>query len=416
VLLSPTRPTSDRRNVAVLAASLFALAAGEELWLAYMPAYLTALGASGLAVGLYGSSRDLLDSLYQYPGGWLADRYGRRRALMVFTALATAGYALSAAATTWPVVLLGTVGVMAWKAGAFPTTFAVIGDAVPRDRRSAAFAVQSVLVRVPRVISAPLGGLLIASLGILLGIRVCLAFTVLVGAAMLVVQRRHFADTPRPAKPVASGALRTLSPPLRRLLAAECLVRIGEGIAASFIVLYVTQVRETAVFDYGVLYAVQQSVAIALYLPAGRLADLTGRRPLVAATFLFFAAFPLAVRLAGSYPALVAAFVIGGLKEFGEPARKSLIVDLAPDDRRASAVGSYYAIRNLLVVPAGVLGGLLWQRSPELPLLTAFAVSSLGLATFLLIGDRERNGAGPSDGPVTFSPRAPTRPRPDGRS
>lgn len=62
------------RNVAVLAASLFGLALGEELWQAYIPAYLTALGASGLIVGLFGSCKDLLDgSVYQYPGGWLAE-------------------------------------------------------------------------------------------------------------------------------------------------------------------------------------------------------------------------------------------------------------------------------------------------------------------------------------------------------
>src|SRR5918994_728988 len=114
-----------RRNVGVLAASIFGLGLGEELWQAYMPAYLTALGAGGMAVGLFGSAKDLLDSLYQYPGGLL--------------------------------------GVMAWKAGAFPTTFAVIGDSLPRDRRATAFSVQSILVRVPRVIGAPLGGLAIAS-------------------------------------------------------------------------------------------------------------------------------------------------------------------------------------------------------------------------------------------------------------
>ena len=391
-MLTTSTPASQtgKRNVAVLAGSLFILAAGEELWLAYMPAYLTALGASGLVVGLYGSSRDLLDSLYQYPGGWLADRFGRRRALMVFTAVATMGYAVCALAPSWPLVLLGVVGVMAWKAGAFPTTFAVIGDAVPRDRRSAAFAVQSVLVRVPRVVSAPIGGLVIASLGILAGVRFACALTAAFGAAMLLVQHRQFSETATPAADAAMPrvTIRTLAPELRQLLVADCLVRIGEGIAASFIILYVTQVQRVAVFDYGVLYAVQQAIAIAFYLPAGRLADATGRRPLVALTFLFFAAFPLAVRLADSYPTLLLAFVIGGLKEFGEPARKSLIVDLAPDDRRASAVGAYYGIRNLLVVPAGLLGGLLWQQSPQLPLTVACVVSTIGMVVFLLASMR----------------------------
>ena len=85
------------RNVTVLAASLFALALDEELWQAYIPAYLTALGASGLIVGLFGSCKDLLDGIYQYPGGWLADRIGPA-SLLFFTAAALAGYACYAMA------------------------------------------------------------------------------------------------------------------------------------------------------------------------------------------------------------------------------------------------------------------------------------------------------------------------------
>ncbi len=382
------------RNVAVLAASLFGLALGEELWQAYMPAYLSALGASGLVVGLFGSSRDLLDGLYQYPGGWLADRVGRRRALMIFTTLAFAGYTTYAAARSWPVVFAGLIGVMAWKAGAFPTTFAVIGDSLPRERRAVAFSVQSVLVRVPRLIGAPVGGLLIASLGILAGVRAALLVTLLLALGVLVVQSYGYREDRAPSPPGRPDRLRAvvagMPRPLRRLLAADCLVRIGEGVATSFIVLFVLQVRHLSAADYGVLYAVQQAVAIAFYLPGGRIADRAGRGPLVALTFVFFALFPLAVRFATSFPALVAAFCLGGLKEIGEPARKSLIVDLAPGHQRGRTVGAYYAIRNLLVVPAGIVGGLLWQHAPTLPLDAAFAVGTLGTAIFALTSMRNR--------------------------
>jgi MFS family permease len=139
-----------------------------------------------------------------------------------------------------------------------------------------------------------------------------------------------------------------------------------------------------------VLYAVQQTVAIISYLPGGRIADRSGRWPVIAATFVFFAAFPLAVRLATGYAALLGAFAVGGLKEIGEPARKSLIVDLSPEGRTASAVGLYYAIRNALVVPAGLAGGLLWQRAPHLPLETASIVSVAGLVVFLISAYRQR--------------------------
>jgi MFS family permease len=130
-------------------------------------------------------------------------------------------------------------------------------------------------------------------------------------------------------------------------------------------------------------------VSIIFYLPGGRLADRIGRTPLVTMTFVFFALFPLAVRLALTFPALVAAFCLGGLKEIGEPARKSLIVDLAPDDERARTVGVYYAIRNLVVVPAGIIGGVLWQQGPTRPLEAAFAIGSIGLVVFVLTGLRD---------------------------
>jgi MFS family permease len=376
------------RNVAVLAASLFGLALGEELWQPYVPVYLTALGASGVVVGLFGSLKDLLDGIYQYPGGWLADRIGRRRALLLFTAVAMAGYIVYAVATTWPAVFVGLFGVMAWKAGAFPTTFAIIGDSLPRERRAVAFGVQSVLVRVPRVVGAPIGGLLIASLGAIAGIRVAVIVTVALAIVVLAVQRYGFLEPAHLRSTEDSSNVRSLygalPAPMKRLLLADCIVRIGDGIATSFIVLFVTMNLHYSPSDYGVLYAVQQAVAILLYVPAGRLADFTGRRPLVMLTFVFFAAFPLSVRMASTFPALLAAFVIGGLKEFGEPARKSLIVDLAPDHLRGRAVGVYYGIRNLLVVPAGLIGGLLWQRSPAWPLEAAAVVAAIGTAAFAL--------------------------------
>jgi MFS family permease len=282
---------------------------------------------------------------------------------------------------------------MAWKSGAFPTTFAVIGDSLPPDRRATAFSVQSVLVRVPRVIGAPAGGLLIAGFGLVAGIRLSLMVTLALALVVLAVQYYGYRENRAAAERGGSGGARTIfsnmPAPLTRLLTADCLVRIGEGIAASFIILFVTQVRHFSAAEYGLFYAVQQSVAIAFYVPGGKLADMTGRSPIVALTFVFFAAFPLAVRFASTTPALLGAFVIGGLKEIGEPARKSLIVDLAPDAQRARTVGVYYTIRNFLVAPAGLVGGLLWQRAPQLPLDVAFAVSLIGLVVFVLSSRRD---------------------------
>src|SRR5215467_15257963 len=83
---------SLERNVSLASAAVFILGLGEELWKKFVPKYLEALGASTPVIGLYGTAEDLFDALYQYPGGWLADRVGRRRAFLVFVAIASAGY------------------------------------------------------------------------------------------------------------------------------------------------------------------------------------------------------------------------------------------------------------------------------------------------------------------------------------
>lgn len=100
------------------------------------------------------------------------------------------------------------------------------------------------------------------------------------------------------------------------------------------------------------------------------------------ATFLAFSLFPLAVAWASGFGTLVAAFVIGGLREIGEPARKALIVDLAEPHLRARSVGLYYLIRSLAVSPAALVGGALWVIAPRLPFLAAAAVGVVGTIVF----------------------------------
>src|SRR6185312_12841018 len=92
------------RNTGAVAAAMFLQGCGEHLWRRFLPKYLQALGAPIAAIGLFGTAEDLLDGIYQYPGGWLADRYGRRRALEIVLILAVAGYAVYAVAPRWPTV------------------------------------------------------------------------------------------------------------------------------------------------------------------------------------------------------------------------------------------------------------------------------------------------------------------------
>lgn len=130
------------------------------------------------------------------------------------------------------------------------------------------------------------------------------------------------------------------------------------------------------------------ATSIAAYLPAARLADRYGRKPFVVATFVCFSIFPLSVALSDNFAALVVAFVIGGLRELGEPARKAMIVDLADPSRRGRTVGLYYLTRSLSITPAAVVGGLLWKLNPAIPFFVACAIGLAGTLIFVLTVER----------------------------
>src|SRR5882757_7048430 len=147
-------------------------------------------------------------------------------------------------------------------------------------------------------------------------------------------------------------------------------------------ILYVTNVAGFSIAWYGTLIAIQMSTSILVYLPAGKIADRIGRKPFVIATFLSFALFPLTVMLASSFAFLVMAFVVGGLREIGEPARKAMIVDFAQDNVRARSVGLYYLVRSLSITPAAAIGGLLWKIAPEVPFVTAGIIGLIGTVVF----------------------------------
>jgi MFS family permease len=381
------------RNTASVVAAMFLMALGENLWRRFIPKYLESLGAPVVAIGAYGSAEDLFDGLYQYPGGWVGDQYGRRRAMLLFVSLAAVGYSIIAIAPVWPVVFLGLVFVMCWTSMASPTLFAVVGDALPRERRSVGFSVQAILRRVPVLVAPTLGGLVIVAQGVRNGVRTGLAVSIVLAGTTLLVVRRMRLEAPGTATSGAIGDVwRSLPMPLRRLLLADVFIRTCDAMVDVFLVLYAVNVVGVRPPEFGLLIGVQMATVILCSLPAARLADRLGRKPFVIATFLAFTCFPLAVVAAHSFAGLVLAFVVGGLREIGEPARKALILEFVRPDVRARGVGLYYLIRSVAIAPAATVGGLLWKVTPGLPFLMAGAIGLVGTALFAFTVEERHAG------------------------
>jgi MFS family permease len=233
----------------------------------------------------------------------------------------------------------------------------------------------SLVKRIPMSLGPVLGGLMIGVFGEVLGVRLAFAVALALAVVSLFVQERLLPkDAGRGSAPNTrgSGVMKHLPPPLRRLLVADILVRFCEQIPYAFVVIWCVHMKGVSAFEFGLLTTIEMATSVLVYVPVAYLADRGTKKPYVVATFGFFTLFPLVLLFSHTFWALAAAFVIRGLKEFGEPTRKALIMDLAPEGKKASAFGVYYLLRDVVVSVAAFGGALLWDSSALAQLAASF--------------------------------------------
>src|SRR5205814_6657609 len=179
------------------------------------------------------------------------------------------------------------------------------------------------------------------------------------------------------------GVWRSFETGLKRLLVSDIFIRTCEGMADVLVIIYVTNVLRISVARFGTLLAILFLTTLIIYVPAAKAADRVGRLPFIIATFCAFALYPLAIVSARDFGGLVIAFIIGGLREIGEPARKAMILDFAQPQLRARSVGLYYLLRSLAITPAAAIGGLLWKVTPQTPFVIAGIFGVAGVFIFV---------------------------------
>ncbi|HEX5133169.1 MAG TPA: MFS transporter [Candidatus Krumholzibacteria bacterium] len=390
-----------RSTVGVLAMVVL-VGMGEHMAERFLPIYIIALGGSALAIGLLQAMDNLLSALYSFPGGYLSDRLGTRAALLIFNLIAMAGFALVILIPAWQAVLAGAVLFISWSAISLPATISLLYKVLPAHKRTMGVSMHSLVRRIPMALGPLLGGFFIAAWGETTGVRYAFVAALLMAGVALVLQRWLIEDdAPTATAPAAERdprkLLRLMNPAMQRLLVTDILIRFCEQIPYAFVVVWCmkTIAAPVTAVQFGVLTTIEMATAALVYIPVARLADRGHKKPYVLITFGFFTLFPLALLYCRSFPWLVAAFVLRGLKEFGEPTRKSLIMDLAPEPHKAGMFGLYYLLRDVVVSVAALGGAFLWQMSPEANLLTAFGFGLIGTVGFAIFGqDLSRNQAG----------------------
>ncbi|WP_121822458.1 MFS transporter [Halostella salina] len=418
---------SLERDVLVLSVAMFAFSLGFQMTNRFLPEYIVALGASGFVVGLFGTVGNVISAVYPYPGGAVSDRIGSRYALTAFGLLSTLGFGVwfvaprvgtvsvgGVAVEPWVWIFVGLFLAQAWKSFGLGASFAVVKQATDPSRLAEGFASTETFRRTAFLVGPVLAAALIGlHPAFTVSFQYVLAVAVLFGVLGTAVQHVLYDASSDSIGDSFEGVdriltdLREMPAELKPLLVGDTLVRFANGMVYVFFVLVVTQIfevgLETTVSVGGLSYAVDLSpeaffgyllgvemlVALLVMAPAAKAAERVGLKPVVALGFAVYAVFPVVLIYAPATPtALVAVFAFSGLRFAGLPSHKALIVGPAEQGTGGRVTGTYYLLRNTIVIPSAALGGYLWDFvSPEVAFTVAAAIGVVGTGYFLAFGE-----------------------------
>ena len=351
-----------------------------------LPLFLTrVIGASALSLGIIEGIADAANSALKVGSGWLADRTGAPKRIVI------AGYGLSSAAR--PLIAV---------AAAWPQVLGIrfvdrLGKGIrgaPRDAMLAGFAPEGSRGRVygfHRAMDhagAVVGPLIAAAFLFFYpgAYRTLFALTIVPGAVVMLILLRV---PEQPAPPPATLPADAPAPGRERLprsfyhlMGIILLFSLGNATDA-FLLLRLSDVGVPA-FWIPLLWSGLHVVKVLSSVAGGALSDVAGRRTMIGAGWLCYAAVYAGFGMFTSPAAVIGLFLAYGLY-FGltEGVEKAWVADLAPVSVRGTAFGIYNAVLGAGTLAASLLFGVLWTRVS--PAAAFYTGASLAVAATLLL-------------------------------
>lgn len=370
--------------VLALGAVSFLTDLASEMIYPLLPVFLaTTLGAGAVALGVVEGAAESTAALLKLASGWWSDRLRRRKPLVV------AGYALASAvrpliglATSAGQVLAIRVTDRVGKGLRSSPRDALITDAVDPAVRGRAFGFHRAADHAGALLGPLVAFALLQWAG--MELRELFLWAVVPGAlavAMVIFgvreepRRRPAPAPPEPAaspeSDVEAGADRLAGSPGATLtrhlpgrfwtfLAVIFVFTLGNATDA-FLLLRATELG-VPVALVPILWAALHLVKAAASTPGGALSDRLGRRPLIVAGWLLYAAVYAGFVFAAKAWHVWALFLVYGVY-YGltEGAERALVADLVGAERRGAAFGWYHLAVGVGALPASILFGWLWS-------------------------------------------------------
>jgi MFS family permease len=391
-----------RGNYLVLIISWILMDFAGELPGTYYADYIIQLGGSATIIGLISLVSMLCLASVQFPGGYLADKYGRRWLVSTLTFGVALSYVFYAFAPSWHLIMIG-AAIQNLCLLYQPALMSMMADSLPPEKRGMGFSILNLIMSVSTTPAPILALFLVSRFGSETGMRIAYIIVTAFFMVAATVRLKLTESMKETSKVSLRDVVRSYPESLKQgirvwkkvhrstlfLFFSTVIMRISFAMIGGLFLIYAFYVLQIGGTPQPLIYsseldpALQQArtlwgfVMVALFLtmiimsfPIGKTLDKVGRKiPLVISGLLVIPSVLLFIY--GNYVTLFVAMPLLGLAQLlGFSAYQSLFADLVPQAQRGKVTGSMHFFTYIFMALGGLLGGLLYDNvSPQVPFL-----------------------------------------------
>jgi len=362
-------------NFAIMMTSWLVLDFASELPATYYPLYIQALGGSAATIGLIGAIEGISRGIVQIPGGYLADKYGRKWLIASMTFVAAFSRLFYIFAPTWEWILVGAflVGVTNIYG---PALMAIVADSVPKEKRGMAFSIINLIASVSTTPAPLLAGILYARMGLISSMRLGYGIALFGFLAAAAMRLRLKETVEKPEKFSVGDLAATVPTSIREslniwrllpssafvLFIANCISSFAIGLFQPVMILYIVDDLGIDAVALSYLMTIMFVTMIVVAIPSGKLIDKIGRKkPIIIAGLASIVWVPLLVW--GDFYRLILAMTLAGLLiVLFNSAGLTLFADLVPKEHRGKANGALGFFTMMAMSAGQIAGGWLYDN------------------------------------------------------